>query len=97
VSGAFQNLKTLTKLSNGTKIDGIGWAWEGHLRGGGEEVRDELLSGAVVGVTVCDMAKNPSFVHRKPVFMFDWIWFSRQILIQRWVKSEGARTSSIGV
>jgi hypothetical protein len=58
VSGTLQNLKTLTKLSNGTKIDGIGWAWEGHLRGGGEEVRDELLSGAVVGVTVCDMAKE---------------------------------------
>jgi hypothetical protein len=49
-----------------------------------------LLSGAVVGVAVCDMAKNPSFVHRKPVFKFDWIWFSRQMLIQRWVKPEGA-------
>jgi hypothetical protein len=66
------------KLSNGTKIDGIEWAWEGHLRGGGEEVRDVLL-GAVVGVAVCDMAKNPSFVQRNPVSKFEWIWFSRQI------------------
>jgi hypothetical protein len=68
----------------------MGWAWEGHLRGVGEEVRDVLLSGAVVGVAVCDMAKNPSFVCRKPVFKFDWIWFSRQMLIQRWVKPEVA-------
>jgi hypothetical protein len=42
----------------------------------------ELLSGAVVCVAVCDMAKNPSFVCRKPVFKFDWIWFSRQMLIR---------------
>jgi hypothetical protein len=49
-----------------------------------------LLSGAVVGVKVCDMAKNPSFVHCKPVFKFDWIYFSRQMLIQRWVKLEVA-------
>jgi hypothetical protein len=83
-------LKTLTKLSNGTKNDSIGWAYKGHLRGGGEEVRDVLLSGAVVGVAVCDMPKNPSFVHRKPVFKFDWIWFSRQMLIQRWGKPQGA-------
>jgi hypothetical protein len=48
-----------------------------------------LLSEAVVGVAVCDMAKNLSFVQRKPVFMFDWIWFSRQMLIRRWVKPEG--------
>jgi hypothetical protein len=48
------------------------WVWEGHLRGEGEEVRDVLLSGAVVGVAVCG----------KPVFKFDWIWFSRQMLIQ---------------
>jgi hypothetical protein len=81
VSGALQNLKTLIKLSSGTKIDGNGWAWEGHLRDGGGEVRDVLLSGAVVGVAVCDMAKNPSFVRRKPLFKFDWIWFSRQMLI----------------
>jgi hypothetical protein len=39
----------------------------------GEEVHDVLLSGAVVGVVVCDMAKNPSFVHHEPVFKFDWI------------------------
>jgi hypothetical protein len=57
---------------------------------GGEEVRDVLLSGAVVGVAVRDMAKNPSFVCRKPVFKFDWIWFSRQMLFQRWVKPEVA-------
>jgi hypothetical protein len=62
----------------------------GHLRGGGEEVRDVLLSGAVVGVAVCDMAKNPSFVRRKPVFKVDWIWFSRQMLIQRLVKPKSA-------
>jgi hypothetical protein len=67
-------------------MDGMRWAWEGHVRGG----RDVLLSGAVVGVAVCDMAKNPSFVCRKPVFKFDWIWFSRQMLIQRWVKPEVA-------
>jgi hypothetical protein len=74
-------LQTQTKLFNGTKIDGMRWAWEGHLRGGGEEVRDVLLSGAVVGVAVCDMSMNPSFVCRKPVFKFGWIWFSRQMLI----------------
>jgi hypothetical protein len=51
-------LKTQTKLFNGTKIDGMRWAWEGHLRGGGQEVRDVLLSGAVVGVAVCDMSKK---------------------------------------
>jgi hypothetical protein len=71
-------------------MDGNGLACEGQLRGGGEEVRDVLLSGVVVGVTMCDMAKNPSFVHRKPVFKFDWIWFSRRMLIQRSVKPEGA-------
>jgi hypothetical protein len=60
------------------KIDGSGWAWEGHLHGRGEEVRDVLLSGAVVGVTVCDMAKNSSLVHHEPVFKFDWIWFSHR-------------------
>jgi hypothetical protein len=49
-----------------------------------------LLPGAVVGVTVCDMAKNPSFVHSQPVFKFDWLWSSRQMLIQRWVKPEVA-------
>jgi hypothetical protein len=64
--------------------------WACDLRGGGEEVRDVLLSGAVVGVAVCDMAKNPSFVCRKPVFKFDWIWFTRQMLIQGWVKPEVA-------
>jgi hypothetical protein len=36
------------------------------------------------------MAENPSYVHRKPVFMTDWILFSRQMLIQRWVNPEGA-------
>jgi hypothetical protein len=73
-------------VSNVIKIDGIGWAWEGHLLGGGEEIQDVLLSGAVMGVTVCDMAKNPSFVNRKPAFKLDWIWFSRKMLIQRWEK-----------
>jgi hypothetical protein len=28
VSGAIQKLKTVTKLSNGIKIDRSGWAWE---------------------------------------------------------------------
>jgi alanine-alpha-ketoisovalerate/valine-pyruvate aminotransferase len=28
-----------------------------------------------VGVKVSEMAKNPIFDHRKPVFKFDWIWF----------------------
>jgi hypothetical protein len=36
------------------------------------------------------MAKNPIFVCRKPVFKFDWIWFTRQMLIQGWVKPEVA-------
>jgi hypothetical protein len=52
VSGALQKPKTLTKLSKGIKSDGIGWAWEGYLHGGGEEVRHVMLSGALVGVTV---------------------------------------------
>jgi hypothetical protein len=56
----------------GPKLRGLG-ACEGHVRGGGEEVRDVLLSGAVEGVAVCYMTKNPSFVHRKPVLKFDWI------------------------
>jgi hypothetical protein len=41
----------------------------GHLRGGGEEVRDVLLSGAVVGVMLCDMDKNPSVVHSQFSFL----------------------------
>jgi hypothetical protein len=40
---------------------------EGHLSGGGEEVSDVLLSQAVVGVAVCNMAKNPSFIQLKLV------------------------------
>jgi hypothetical protein len=47
-----------------------------------------LLSGAEVDVAVRDMAGSPSFVHRKPVFKFDWILFSRQMLIQRALVSE---------
>jgi hypothetical protein len=48
----------------------------GHARqlsGGSEEIRDVLLSGAVVSAAVCDMAKTPSFVHREPIFKLDWI------------------------
>jgi hypothetical protein len=48
------------------------------------EVRDVLLSGAVVGVTVSELRS------RNPGFKFDWIWSSRQMFIQRWVKPEGA-------
>jgi hypothetical protein len=57
-------IKPFTKLTNGLKIDKNGLAWKGRLSGGAEEFYDVLLSGAVVDVAVCDMATNPSFVHR---------------------------------
>jgi hypothetical protein len=40
---------------------------------GVEEIRNVLLSGAVVGAHVCPVAKNPSFVHPKPVLKLDRI------------------------
>jgi hypothetical protein len=39
-------------------MDRCGRAWKGRLLGGGEEVCDVLLSGAVGGVAVCDVAKK---------------------------------------
>jgi hypothetical protein len=57
-------------------------AWKGQLSGGGEEIRYMLLSGATVFAAVCEMAENPSFVHREPVLKMDWIWFSRKMLVQ---------------
>jgi hypothetical protein len=86
-------LETRTKLSKWIKIDGSGWAWEGHLLGGGEEVRDVLESGGMVGVTVYYVTKYPSFVHRNPVFKLDWIWFSRKMIIQSWEKLEKLQTN----
>jgi hypothetical protein len=56
----------LTKLPNWIKIDKSWWVWKGQVSGGVEEIRDVLLSGAVVVVAVCDMAKNPSFIHCQP-------------------------------
>jgi hypothetical protein len=54
-----------------------------------------LLSGAMVGVAVSGMAKNPSFVHRKPVFKFDWIWVLE--IDAHPEMGKGRRTESIGV
>jgi hypothetical protein len=68
VSGGSKNNKALWKLPNGTIILRSGHAWKGQLSGGGEEIRDVLLSGAVVVAVVCEMAKNPSFVHHEPLF-----------------------------
>jgi hypothetical protein len=43
-----------------------------------------------VGVVVCDMAKNPSFVHRKPVSSLIRTVSRDRFPSLRWVKPEGA-------
>jgi hypothetical protein len=70
--------KNAKKLTNGSKIERSGWAQKGELSVGGGEIRDVLLSGAVVVAAARDMAKNPIFVHHEQVFKLDWIEISRK-------------------
>jgi hypothetical protein len=49
-------------------------------------IRDVLLSGVVIAAG-CDIAENPSFVPRGPIFKWDWIWL-RKMLIQGRVKQQ---------
>jgi hypothetical protein len=88
-SSALQNFKREQNSPHGSILTEVGGAWEGHLLGGGEEVRDVLVPGGMVGVPVYYVTKYPSFVHRNPV----WIWFSRKMIIQRWEKLEKLQTN----
>jgi hypothetical protein len=63
------NIKLKTR-PDGIKIDRSGWAWKGHLSGGGKEVRGVLRSGAVV-VWRCETLLRK--LHCEPVLKFDWI------------------------